>query len=110
MRTLKTHSRGDRRIMQRYQTLWRKTDIRVLAYFKKYRKPATYMEMARAYTKSNYTTFKKSCEDLKERGYLAVNSEGKYSPTKEGQKIIEKECDVVAIPLPYFDTFRKELR
>ncbi len=67
------------------------------------------MEICQAYTKSNYTTFKKACEDLKERGYLSVDSDGKYLPTKQGQKIIDKEYDVVAIPLPYFETYQKEI-
>jgi hypothetical protein len=41
---------------------------------------------------------------------MKVNSEGKYSPTKQGQILIDKECFSVAFPLPYFDTFRKELK
>ena len=110
MKTIKKYSRGDRRIMQNYHTLWRKTDIRILAYFKKYKTPSTYMEICRAYTKSNYTTFKEACEDLKGRGYLSVNSEGKYLPNKQGKIIIEKGYDVVAIPLPYFETYEKELK
>ena len=109
MRPLKPHSRGDRKIMQRYNTLWSKTDIKVLIYFKWKKKPTGYREIARTYGRSNYTTFKKSCDDLKERGYLTINSDKKYFPTTEGFKIIERGYDVVAIPLPYFETYGKEL-
>jgi hypothetical protein len=110
MKTKKLHTRGDRKIMQHYQTLWSKTDIRILVYFKKHKVPSTYMEICRAYVKSNYATFKKACEDLKERGYLSVDSEGKYLPTKQGKITIEKGYDTVAIPFPYFDSYLKEVK
>ena len=106
----KIQPRGDRRIMQRYHTFWTKAEIRVLAYFKKYISPSTYRDICRAYVKSNYATFKKACEDLKGRGYLIVDSDGKYFPTRQGKILIEKESFSICLPLPYFDTFRKELK
>lgn len=102
--------RGDRKIMQHYHTLWTKSEIRVLAYFKKYPNLSTYRDICRAYVKSNYATFKKACEELRERGYLTVDSDGRYFPTRQGKILIEKGYFSICLELPYFDTFRKELK
>ena len=77
-------SRGDKGIWVREHTLWKKTEIAVLAYFSKHKnKPATYRDISRAYVTSSYSNYQKACEALARRGYLEKLEDGSFK-VREG--------------------------
>ena len=98
-------------ILVKDYTLWTKKQIEVLAYFSRNNnKPQTYMEIARAYVRSNYNDYKRACDRLMEKGYLERLESGKYKVKRGRWSMVKCGKEVVERPLPYFETSLKELK
>lgn len=103
-------SRGDKGIWMREHTLWKKTEIAILAYFSKNNnKPATYREIARAYVSSSYSNFQKACQELEKRGYLEKLESGAFKVQKRSWAMVKTGKEMVERDLPYFSVYLKRL-
>lgn len=103
--------RKEKGIWVKEYTLWTKSQIAVLAYFKRnHNKPQTYREIARAYGKSNYTDYKKACETLAKRGYLIKLEKTKFKVSESDLNLIETGKESIERDLPYFKTFLNVLK
>lgn len=103
-------SRGDRGIVVREHTLWTKTEIAVLAHFKRHNnRSTTYREVTRAYVSSSYSNYQKACESLVKRGYLEKLKDGSFKVCKGSWSQVKKGTETIERSLPYFDSFLKKL-
>jgi DNA-binding MarR family transcriptional regulator len=103
-------SRGDKGIWIKEHTLWKKTEMSILAYFSKHNnKSAKYREIARAYVSSSYSNFQKACEELTKRGYLEKLKDGCFKVRKESWEMVKNGKEVVERSLPYFHYYLKKL-
>lgn len=106
-----TESRGDKGIWVKEHTLWKKTEMAVLAYFSLHNnKPATYREITRAYISSSYSNYQKACESLVRRGYLERLNDGKFQVRKGDWEMVKKGTETIERSLPYFEGFKKKLK
>lgn len=103
--------RGNKEIIIKDETLWKKREIAVLAYFSLNRNhPATYRDISRAYVSSSYSNYQKACESLRERGYLKRLKTGEYKVTEENWEIVKTGKEVIVRPLPYFKIYLEKLK
>jgi len=104
-------TRGDKGIWIREQTLWKKTEIAVFAYFSKFNnKPSTYREIARAYVSSSYSNYQKACESLVKRGYLIKLQDGSFKVRESNWDMVKTGEEQVVRSLPYFSYFIQKLK
>src|SRR3989344_2161558 len=103
-------SRGDKGIWMKEHTLWKKTEIAILAYFSKNNnKPATYRDISRAYVTSSYSNYQKACEELTRRGYLERLGDGSFKVRKGSWEMVRTGKEIVERALPYFSVHLKKL-
>lgn len=99
-------TRGDKGIVMKEHTLWKKTEMAVFAYFSKHNnKPATYRDIARAYVSSSYSNYQKACEELVKRGDLIKLEDGKFKVRKGSWEMVRTGTEQVARALPYFNSY-----
>ncbi len=104
-------SRGDKGIWMKEHTLWKKTEMAVLAYFSLHNnKPATYREIARAYVSSSYSNYQKACESLAKRGYLKKLKDSKFKVRESDWEMVRTGKEHIIRSLPYFETYKKKLK
>lgn len=101
----------ERGIVVEEHTLWKKTEIAVLAYFSSNNnKPTTYREIARAYVSSSYSNYRKACEALKERAYLEKLEDGKFRVNDNSWKQVKRGTETSERSLPYLQVYKKKLK
>lgn len=106
-----TGIRGDKGIWMKEHTLWKKTEMAVLAYFSlNNNKPSTYREITRAYVSSSYSNYQKACESLAERGVLEKLRDGKFKVRKGDWEMVKKGTETIERSLPYLETYKKKLK
>jgi hypothetical protein len=92
-------------------TLWTKTEIAILVYFKETDNvPATYRDIARAFGRANYTDYKRSCEELVNRRYLEKQSNGLFKVTKDSWETVKSGKETIIRPLPYFQRLLETIK
>lgn len=101
----------ERNLTATHRTLWKLTDIKVLAFFKKNNNaPATYREIARAYTSASYSHFEKSCKKLLDFGTLEKIKDGLFIVHESDWSIVKTGKFSIEITIPRLSSCLKELK
>ena len=90
-------------------TLWTKTQVAVLVYFKSYKNnPAGYREIARAYGRANYPDYKRACDQLFRKGYLDKTEDDLFYVRDSSLELAKTGKEEIS--LPYFNESLRRLK